>query len=79
MSCLIAIIPLLVWLIVLCVIVGLVKLILPKLLAKLGDWGPTIVAGLNIILWGAIGIFVVYFFAELLICLFGLPSFPHLR
>ena len=68
---------LLVWLIIVCAVVAVLRLIVPWVAAQLGV--PVIAQVLNIILWAVICIFVVYFCFALLACVGGggMPLFPH--
>lgn len=68
---------LLVWLIIVCAVVAVLRLIVPWVAAQLGV--PVIAQVLNIILWAIICIFVIYFCFALLACVGGggMPLFPH--
>ena len=68
---------LLVWLIIVCAVVAVLRLIVPGVAAQLGV--PVIAQVLNIILWAIICIFVIYFCFALLACVGGggMPLFPH--
>ena len=68
---------LLVWLIIVCAVVAVLRLIVPWVAAQLGV--PVIAQVLNIILWAVICIFVIYFVFALLACVGGggMPLFPH--
>ena len=68
---------LLVWLIIVCAVVAVLRLIVPWVAAQLGV--PVIAQVLNIILWAVVCIFVIYFCFALLECLGGggMPLFPH--
>lgn len=70
---------LLVWLVIVCAIVAILKLLLPWLAGQLGGAGSVIMGAINIVLWAVIAIFVIYFCFALIQCLGagGLPLFPH--
>jgi hypothetical protein len=68
----------LIWLVVVCAIVAILKLLLPFVLSQLGVAGGVITGAINIVLWAVIAIFVIYFCFDLISCLGGL-SFPHAR
>jgi len=67
---------LLVWLVIVCAIIMVLRLLLPWVAAQLGI--PIIAQVINIILWVVV-IFVIYFCFALLSCLGGggLSLFPH--
>lgn len=71
---------LLVWLVVVCAIVALIRLIIPWVTAQLGI-GGIIVQAINIVLWAFVTIMVIYFIFALIQCLIGagggFPLFPH--
>ena len=68
---------LLVWLVIVCAIIAILRLLLPWVAAQLGI--PIIAQVINIILWAVVVIFVIYFCFALLSCLGGggLSLFPH--
>ena len=68
---------LLVWLVIVCAIVMILKLVVPWVASQLGI--PIISQVLSIVLWAVIIIFVIYFCFALLSCLGGggLPLFPR--
>ncbi len=72
---------LLVWLVIVCAIIAVLRLFLPWIAAQLGL--GIIVQIVNIILWAIICIYVIYFVFMLLECLVGsgggLSLFPHSR
>jgi hypothetical protein len=61
----------LILIVVLAVVVGLVKLLLPLVLGPLGVAGTTIVAALNLIIWGIVAIFVIVLVFDLVSCFLG--------
>lgn len=69
---------LLIWAIVIAAAFAIVKLVLPKVLAPLGEPATTIVAILNIVLWAAVAIVIVVVAFELLACLLGGGLIPRL-
>ena len=68
---------LLVWLVIVCAVIMVLRLVVPWVAAQLGI--PIITQVLNIILWAVVVIFVIYFCFAMLSCLAGggLPLFPH--
>ena len=68
---------LLVWLVIVCAIIAILRLLLPWVAAQLGI--PLIAQVINIVLWAVVVIFVIYFCFALLGCLGGggMPLFPH--
>jgi len=70
---------LLVWLIIVCAVVAILRLVVPWVAAQLGV--PIIAQVLNIVLWAVICIICIYIIFALLSCLLsmggGLPLFPH--
>ena len=62
---------LLIWIVVVCAIVGILKLLLPFILTQLGVGGGIIVAAINIVIWAIIAIFVIYICFDLISCLGG--------
>ena len=68
---------LLVWLVIVCAIIAVLKLVVPWVASQLGV--PVIAQVLNIILWAVIVIFVIYFCFAMLSCLggAGMPLFPR--
>ena len=68
---------LLVWLVIVCAIIAILRLFLPWVAAQLGI---SIVAQvINIVLWAVVVIFVIYFCFALISCLGGggVGLFPH--
>ena len=69
---------LLVWLVIVCAIVAILRLLLPWIAAQLGGIVPGVI---NIVLWAVVAIFVIYFCFALIECLAGggggLPLFPR--
>lgn len=70
---------LLVWLVIVCAVVAILKILLPWVAGQLGGVIPAVI---NIVLWAVIAIFVIYFCFALIECLasFGggrLPLFPR--
>ena len=68
---------LLIWIVIVCAIVGILRLLLPFILTQLGVGGGIIMQAINIVIWAIIAIFVIYFCFELISCLGGL-RFPHM-
>lgn len=72
---------LLVWLVIVCAIVAILKLLLPFVLNQLGVAGGVIMQAINIVMWAIIAIAVIYFCFMLISCLGGglLPPLPNRR
>lgn len=71
---------LLIMLIVACAVIAIVKrLLIPYVLAPMGEGGATIIAVVNIIVWAVIACFVVYLIFDLLACAFGGVGMGRLR
>lgn len=68
---------LLVWLVVVCAIIAILRLLLPWVAAQLGI--PIVAQVINIVLWAVVVIFVIYFCFALIACLggSGVGLFPH--
>ena len=63
---------LLVWIVIVCAVIGILKLLLPFVLTQLGVGGGIILAAINIVIWAVIAIFVIYVCFDLISCLGGL-------
>lgn len=71
---------LLVWLVIICAIVAILRLLLPWIAAQLGGAGTIVMAVINIVLWAVICVYVIYFCFMLIGCLAGGSGFmflPH--
>lgn len=66
---------LLVWLIIVCAVVAILRLLLPYVLGQLGVAGGIIMQAINIFVWAVVLIAVVYFCFALISCLGG-GGFP---
>lgn len=62
---------LVIWLIIIVAMVAIVRLVLPYLLNMLGAGGGLVMAIINIVIWAAVAIMVVYIVIELFSCLLG--------
>lgn len=60
---------LLIYIVIVCAIVGILRLLLPYVLSQLGAGGGVIAGALNILLWAVIAIFVIYICFALISCL----------
>lgn len=69
---------LLIWLVIVCAVIAVLKLLIPWILSVIGANLGIIPAILNIIFWAFIVICVIYLVFDLIGCLGGL-SFPRLR
>ena len=58
-----------VWLVIVCAIVAILKLLLPWVASMIGGIVPAVI---NIVLWAVIAIFVIYFCFALIECLGGM-------
>ena len=72
---------LLVWLVVLCAVIALLKLVIPWALSFLGAGGAgdVIVRAINIIVFAIVAIAVIVFVFALIGCLVGAPAGMHLQ
>lgn len=61
----------LIWFVVVCAVVGILKLLVPFILAQLGAGGDIIMKAINIVMWAIICIFVIYVCFALIECLIG--------
>lgn len=71
---------LLIWLVVLCVLIGTVKLLLPMVLSWFGapPGGGTVITILGYIMWAAVAIFCIIIVFDLISCVTASGSGPHL-
>jgi len=71
---------LLIWLVIACVVIGIVKVLIPMLLSWFGSppGGGAVMTILGYVLWGVVAIFVIVFVFELVSCALGGPG-PGLR
>lgn len=70
----------LIYIVIVCAIIGILKLLIPFVLGQLGAGGGVIAAAINIVLWAIIAIFVIYICFALISCLAGgggLSLLPH--
>lgn len=67
---------LLVYVVVICAVFGIIKLLVPFVLTQLGAAGGVIAGVINIVLWAFICIVVIYFCFSLIACFAG--GAPHL-
>ena len=67
---------LLIWLVFLCVLIGIAKVVLPMLLGLFGSppGGGVIMTVINYVLWGIAAIFVIIIVFDLISCVVGSPS-----
>ena len=65
---------LLVWIVIVCAVVAIIRLLVPFILAQLGAGGGVIMAALNIVMWAVICIFVIYVCFALISCLGGMGN-----
>lgn len=70
---------LLIWLVVICVLIGIVKLVIPFVLNLFGapPGGGIVMTILGYVLWGIVAIFCIILVFDLLSCAFGTGG-PHL-
>ena len=70
----------LVWLVIICAIIAILKLLVPFVLAQVGATGGIIAQAINIVLWAVICIFIIWVCFMLISCLIGMGgglSLPH--
>lgn len=74
---------LLIWLVVLCVLIGIAKVVLPMILGLFGSppGGGVVMTIINYVLWGIAAIFVIIIVFDLISCVIGTPSIrgPYIR
>lgn len=76
---------LLIWLVIVCAVVAILKLLVPWVIAQMGAeigaGASLVLAVLRIVVWAIITIFVIYVCFALISCLMsyggGLPLLPH--
>lgn len=76
---------LLIWLVIVCAVIGILKLIVPfvlkKLVAEASEGAGIVVQAVQIVIWAIVAIFVIYFCFALISCLMsysgGMPLFPR--
>lgn len=61
----------LIMVVIVCAVVGIIKLLVPFILEKLGAGGGVIMGALNIFMWAVVAIFVIYICFALISCLMG--------
>lgn len=69
----------LIWLVVVCAVVAILRLLVPFILAQLGAGGDIIMKAINIVVWAIICCFVIYICFALIYCLTGsgMTLLPH--
>lgn len=70
----------LIYIVIVCAVVAILKLLIPFVLAQIGAAGGIIASAINIVLWAFICIFVIYICFALISCLTGgsgLSLLPH--
>lgn len=76
-------VQLIIWVIIICAIIGLLKLLLSFVLPRIGGISAEVLAfitsALRIIIWAIVLIAAVYFIFDLIGCLSGALSFPRLH
>jgi len=71
----------LIWIVIVCAVIALLKLLVSFLLPKLGLTGEIvsfIAAAIRIVIWAIVCIFAIYLIFELIACLLG-SGLPRLR
>ena len=70
----------LIWLVIVCAVVGLLRLVLPFVLAQLGVAGDLLMKAINIVVWAIVCVAVIIFVFDLVGCLLGGGiGFPRMR
>ena len=67
---------LLIWLVVVCAVVAVVRILLPMILGPLGGPTAVIIQILRIIMWAVVCIFAIWVVFDLLQCLVGFGGHP---
>jgi hypothetical protein len=70
---------LLIYLVIICAAIAIIKLLIPFVLSQLGAGGNVIAGAINIVMWAVIAIFVIYICFGLISCLLGggFTLIPH--
>jgi hypothetical protein len=72
---------LLIWLVVICAFIAIVRVLLPRIVGQLGEPATLIMTIVNIVMWAAILIFIIIVLVNLFSCLIGGGGFhtalPH--
>lgn len=75
---------LLVWLVIVCAVIAILKILPPYVLSQLGDLDggvSVVMAVIRIVVWAIVAIFVIYICFALISCLMsyggGMPLFPR--
>lgn len=66
-----------IWVVIICAVIALIRLVLSPLAAQIGTWGSVLIQALNIILWAIVAIAVIVVIFDLAACLLG--GIPRLR
>lgn len=72
-----ALLSILIWIVIICAIVAIIKVVVPYITAQLGGAGSVVVRIVSIVLWAALAIVVLIFAFEMISCLASMG--PSLR
>lgn len=74
-----SLLAILIWIVIICAIFAIIRIVVPLVAAQLGGPGGVLVQIINIVLWAALVIIVLYFAFEMISCLIGMGSgLPHI-
>jgi hypothetical protein len=74
-----SLLAILIWIVIICAIFAIIRIVVPLVAAQLGGPGGVLVQIINIVLWAALVIIVLYFAFEMISCLLGMTGgFPHI-
>lgn len=67
-----SLLAILIWIVIICAIFAIIRLVVPLVAAQLGGPGSVLVQIINIVLWAVMVIIVLYFAFEMISCLMGM-------
>lgn len=67
-----SLLAILIWVVVICAIFAIIRVVVPMVAAQLGGPGSAIVRIINIVLWAFMVIIVLYFAFEMISCLLSM-------
>jgi|SoimicMinimDraft_17_1059745.scaffolds.fasta_scaffold522297_1 hypothetical protein len=74
-----SLLAILIWIVIICAIFAIIRLVIPMVAAQLGGPGSVIVQIINIVLWAILVIIVLVFAFDMISCLIGMGGgFPRI-
>ncbi len=67
-----SLLAILIWVVIICAIFAIIRIVVPMVAAQLGGPGSAIVQIINIVLWAIMVIIVLYFAFEMISCLLSM-------